>query len=257
MTTFDVERAKTGLIVGELIWSLHYEPACDSTQDLARAAAADGADQGLVVITDEQRAGRGRLGRSWLAPQRTALLFSIVLRPPVDTIPLLPLLAGVVVAGGVEAHTGAVSDLKWPNDVLLNGRKLAGLLLEHPAGSAVILGVGLNANQSAAELPEGATSLLVELGTKVDRELLLAAILNDLSNGYERADREGVDWIVPAWRSRSSMLGQPVRFSRDGVPTLGVAEDIAANGALEVRLPDGRRISVVAGEVEQVRPVQS
>jgi BirA family biotin operon repressor/biotin-[acetyl-CoA-carboxylase] ligase len=253
MKTFDVEQVKAGLIVGELTWSLHYEKACESTQDLARTAAADGADQGLVVITDEQRAGRGRLGRSWLAPARTALLFSVVLRPPVDTIPLLPLLAGVVVAGGVESHTRAVSDLKWPNDVLLNGRKLAGILLEHPAGSAVILGVGLNANQSAAELPEGATSLFVELGKAVDREPLLAAILNDLGNAYERADREGGDWIVPAWRSRSSMLGQPVRFTRNGVPALGVAEDVSGDGALQVRLGDGSRISVVAGEVEQVR----
>jgi BirA family biotin operon repressor/biotin-[acetyl-CoA-carboxylase] ligase len=166
-------------------------------------------------------------------------------------------MAGVVVAGGIESATGARPDLKWPNDVLLGDRKLAGILLEHPAGSAVILGVGVNVNQSVDQLPQGATSLLVELGTPVDRELLLAAILNDLGNDYERADREGVDWIVPAWRSRSGMLGRPVRVNREGTITQGVAEDIGPDGALLVRIADGQRLSVVAGEVEQVRSIQS
>jgi BirA family transcriptional regulator, biotin operon repressor / biotin---[acetyl-CoA-carboxylase] ligase len=254
---FDIEQVKSRLAAGELTWSLRYEPVCSSTQDLARAAAAEGVDQGLVVITDEQHAGRGRLGRAWLAPPGTALLFSVVLRPPVDLIALLPLMAGVVIAGGIESATGARTDLKWPNDVLLSDRKLAGILLEHPAGSAVILGVGVNVSQSVDQLPPGATSLLVDLGRAVDRESLLAAILNDLGNDYERADREGVDWIVPAWRSRSGMLGRPVRVNREGAITQGIAEDIAPDGGLVVRLADGQRLSVVAGEVEQVRSIQS
>jgi len=257
MKVFDVERVRSLLVVGELVWSLRYEPVCTSTQDLARAAAGEGADQGLVVITGEQRAGRGRLGRTWLAPTGSALLFSVVLRPPVDLVAQLPLMAGVVVAGGIESATGARTNLKWPNDVLLNDRKLAGILLEHPAGSAVILGVGVNVSQSPAQLPEAATSLRVGLGRTVERENLLAAILNDLGNAYERADREGVDWIVPAWRSRSRMLGRPVRVTREGATIEGIAEDIAADGALLLRLQDGQRLSVVAGEVEQVRSSQS
>jgi BirA family transcriptional regulator, biotin operon repressor / biotin---[acetyl-CoA-carboxylase] ligase len=250
---FDVEQVQSRLATGELVWSVRYVPVCASTQDLARAAAAEGVAQGLVVVTDEQRAGRGRAGRSWVAPARTALLFSVVLRPPVDLIALLPLLAGVVIAGGIEGATGARADLKWPNDVLLNDRKLAGILIEHPAGSAVVLGVGINVNQAGDRLPEGATSLLAELGKPVEREILLAAILNDLGNAYERADREGVDWIVPAWRSRSRMLGRPVRVNRQGTMTEGIAEEIAPDGALVVRLFDGQRVSVVAGEVEQIR----
>lgn len=257
MSGFDVEQVKSRLQAGELVWSLRYAPVSASTQDLARAAAGEGVAQGLVVITDEQRSGRGRLGRSWVAPAGTALLFSVVLRPPVDLIALLPLLAGVVIAGGIEGATGARADLKWPNDVFVNNRKLAGILLEHPAGSAVILGVGINVNQAATQLSESATSLLVELGRTVDRQALLAAILNDLGNAYERADREGVEWIVPAWRSRSGMLGRPVRVTREGTITQGIAEDIDADGALVVRLADGQRLSVVAGEVEQVRSIQS
>jgi BirA family transcriptional regulator, biotin operon repressor / biotin---[acetyl-CoA-carboxylase] ligase len=253
VTAFALDRVRERLVIGEIAWRLHYEPACSSTQELARAAAARGAEQGWTVVTDLQHEGRGRQGRSWVAPAETALLFSTVLRPPVDVFPLLPLLAAVTVAGGIEASTGATADLKWPNDVLLRGKKLAGILLERPAGADVILGVGLNVNQSHAELPDGATSLAVELGRQVEREPLLAAILNDLGNAYERADREGVDWIVPGWRSRSSMLGNVVTFHRDGALIRGIAEDIGEDGALQVRLDGGSRISVVAGEVERVR----
>jgi BirA family biotin operon repressor/biotin-[acetyl-CoA-carboxylase] ligase len=119
------------------------------------------------------------------------------------------------------------------------------------------LGVGLNVNQSRGDLPEGGTSVAIELGHEFDREALLAAILNDLGNAYERADREGVGWIVPGWRSRSSMLGEPVAFHRDGAQIRGIAEDISDDGALRVRLEDGSRISIVAGEVERLRSAQS
>jgi BirA family biotin operon repressor/biotin-[acetyl-CoA-carboxylase] ligase len=248
-----LDRVRDQLIGGEVTWQLHYEPACSSTQDLARAAADRGAEEGWTVVTDLQREGRGRQGRSWVAPPETALLFSTILRPPRDVLPLLPLLAGLAVAGGIEVSTGAVADLKWPNDVLLKGKKLAGILLERPAGADVVLGVGLNVNQSRGDLPEGGTSLAIEIGHELEREALLAAILNDLGNAYERADREGVSWIVPGWRSRSSMLGALVAFHRDGALIRGIAEDISEDGALHVRLDDGSRITVVAGEVERVR----
>jgi BirA family biotin operon repressor/biotin-[acetyl-CoA-carboxylase] ligase len=124
-----LDRVRSRLAAGEITWRLHYEPVCSSTQDLARAAAARGAEQGWTVVTDLQQEGRGRQGRSWVAPAETALLFSTILRPPRDVLPLLPLLAAVTVAGGIEASTGALPDLKWPNDILLNGKKLAGILL--------------------------------------------------------------------------------------------------------------------------------
>jgi len=248
-----LDQVRARLVAGEVVWKLHYEPSCSSTQDLARTAAADGAEEGWTIVTDLQREGRGRQGRSWVTPQETAILFSTILRPPLDVLPLLPLLAALTVAGGIEASTGAVPDLKWPNDILLQGKKLAGILLERPAGADVVLGVGLNVNQSREDLPDGGTSLAVELGHELEREPLLAAILNDLSNAYERADREGVGWIVPGWRSRSSMLGEAVAFHRDGALVRGIAEDILEDGALRVRLDDGSRISVIAGEVERVR----
>ena len=253
MSRLDIERVSALLQLGEIRWSLHYEPACESTQDLARIAAADGVDEGWVVVTDLQRQGRGRQGRTWIAPPAQALLFSAVMRPPIDVIPLMPLLAALSVAGGIELSTGAAPDLKWPNDVLLNRKKLAGILLERPPGSAVIVGIGINVNQQVPDLPEAATSLAAELGSAVEREPLLAVILNDLGNAYERADREGVHWIVPAWRSRSSMLGNPITFQQDGAQLEAVAEDIGEDGALLVRMADGSRVALVAGEVASVR----
>ena len=252
--SLDLERVRALVVEGEVRWSLHHEPSCSSTQDLARSAAIAGADQGWTVITDLQLEGRGRHGRAWIAPSETALLFSTILQPPVDVLPLLPLLSALSVAGGIEVATGVVAELKWPNDVLVNGLKLAGILLEHPGGAAVILGVGVNVNQLSVDLPPGATSLRALTGRPLAREPLLAAILNDLANAYDRADREGVDWIVPGWRSRSSMLGKPVSFQRDGATIRGVAEDLGSDGALLVRLGDGTRVSVIAGEVERLRP---
>jgi BirA family biotin operon repressor/biotin-[acetyl-CoA-carboxylase] ligase len=251
--SFDLDRVRERLSIGEIPWTLQYEAACDSTQDLARIAAAQGADQGWTIVTDFQRRGRGRLGRAWTAPAGEALLFSTILRPPIDVLPLLPLLAAVTVAGGIEAATGAVPDLKWPNDVLYNGKKLAGILLERPAGPSVILGVGVNVNQLAPGLPDNATSLRVELGRPVEREPLLALMLNDLGNAYDRADREGVEWIVPAWRTRSTMLGKPISFQRDGERVRGIADDIGPDGSLLVRMADGARVPLLAGEVEQIR----
>lgn len=253
MTRLNLTRVSERLLPGEIRWALHWEATCESTQELARRAALAGAPEGWVIITELQRSGRGRQGRSWEAPAGKALLLSLLLRPPIDVVAKLPLLAGLAVAGGIEAVTGAAPDLKWPNDVLLGDKKVAGLLLERPAGDAVIAGLGVNVNQAVSELPEGATSLAVVLGQPVEREPLLASILNDLANAYERADREGVQWIVPAWRSRSSILGQRISFLRDGVTAAGLAEDIGEDGTLLVRLDDGRSVTLVAGAVERVR----
>src|SRR3989454_319655 len=183
VTAMVLDRVRDRLVAGEVIWRLHYEPSSSSTQDLARAAAARGAGEGWTVVTDVQHEGRGRLGRSWVAPPETALLFSTILRPPLDVLPLLPLLAALAVAGGIEVTTGAVPDLKWPNDVLLNGKKLAGILLERPAGPDVVLGVGLNVNQSGEDEPDGGASPKVGLGQAPERGPLLAAVLHQPSNG--------------------------------------------------------------------------
>jgi len=159
--------------------------SCPSTQRLL-----EGAPEGAVAAAGEQTEGRGRLGRTWQAPAGTSLLFSIVLVPPVPParMPELSLVAGGAVAEAIASQTGLAPTVKHPNDVLVDGRKVAGILAESSEGR-VVLGVGVNVSQTAGELPERAehpaTSLSLE-GATVDRVELLAAILERLEDHYDR-----------------------------------------------------------------------
>jgi BirA family biotin operon repressor/biotin-[acetyl-CoA-carboxylase] ligase len=163
-----------------------YEELCASTQRLLRADDPEG----VVAAAEEQTEGRGRLGRSWHAPHGTSVLVSVVLRPAVDPprLPELSLVAGAAVAEAIAETTGLEPAIKLPNDVLLGGRKVAGILAEAGDGR-VALGIGVNANQTAEQLPRDvqtdATSLRVELGRPVDRPTLLAAILLRLERDYD------------------------------------------------------------------------
>jgi BirA family transcriptional regulator, biotin operon repressor / biotin---[acetyl-CoA-carboxylase] ligase len=155
---------------------------CASTQRLL-----DGAPEGAIAVTDEQTKGRGRLGRSWHAPAGTSLLFSIVLEPPVsaERLPELSLVAGAAVAEAVETETGLAAEIKHPNDVLVGGRKVAGILAE-AADGRVVLGVGVNLTQTEDQLPDAAsaTSLTLE-GAVVDRDALLLTVLERLEARYD------------------------------------------------------------------------
>jgi BirA family biotin operon repressor/biotin-[acetyl-CoA-carboxylase] ligase len=161
-------------------------PSCESTQRLLR----DDDRAGTVVATDEQTAGRGRLGRRWEAPRGSSLLFSLLLVPPVDSdaLPELMLVAGRAVAAAIEDETPLVPAVKFPNDVLLGGRKVAGILAEAAEGR-VVLGIGVNVNQTAEELPAEtatpATSLRIETGAALARAPLLAAVLDRLEREYD------------------------------------------------------------------------
>ena len=163
-----------------------YLEQCESTQ---RELPAD-APEGAVVAADEQTAGRGRMGRPWLAAPGTSLLFSVNLRPPVETqrLPALTIVAGLAAAGGVREATGLMPEIKLPNDLLVNGKKLAGILAE-AREDRVVLGMGINVNVPREDLPaevdRESTSLLVELGEPVDRARLLAAILLELERQYD------------------------------------------------------------------------
>ena len=163
-----------------------YVPQCPSTQRLL----AEDAPEGAVAVTDEQTEGRGRLGRSWVAPEGSSVLFSIALRPDVPTpnLPELSLVAGRACAAAIAAVAGVAAEVKWPNDVLLNGRKVAGMLAEAREGH-VVLGIGLNVSQQAGELPDRpelpATSLLVETGKRFERADLLVEILDQLEREYD------------------------------------------------------------------------
>lgn len=226
----------------------------ESTQTIAFALAADGAADGTVVVADSQAAGRGRRGRAWVDEPGASLLASIVLRPRLDParLPGLSLAAAVAVAEALTRTAGLTPRLKWPNDVLIGGRKVAGILLESRVTgeqATTILGIGVNLAQRVfpADLAQRATSIWLASGRLVDRDSLLAALLDALAEWRRRLERQGFAPVRTRWRALADTLGRPVTV--DGVS--GVAVDVDADGALVVADADGRRRRVVAGEVAQ------
>jgi BirA family biotin operon repressor/biotin-[acetyl-CoA-carboxylase] ligase len=233
---------------------------------LARAVAAPGSPEGQVLVAEEQTAGRGRLGRSWSSSPGESLTFSVLLRPaavPAGRRGWLPLLTGVAVVSAVRAVSGVDAVLKWPNDVLVAERKLAGILAEQsPDGSAVVIGTGLNVATPAEALPASsaglpATSLLAE-GATVSREALLLAVLGQLAHWYLtfRADPDPARaGLLDAYRSLSATLGRTVRAELPaGRVITGVASDIDPDGRLLIQETTATGVTPVsAGDVIHVR----
>jgi BirA family biotin operon repressor/biotin-[acetyl-CoA-carboxylase] ligase len=228
-----------------------------STQALARAWAEaeppDDAPEGAVVLADHQTEGRGRRGRAWIAPPGTALLFSLVLRPPLPASrwPEIPLAAGCAVADALETAAGVGTRLKWPNDVLAGGRKLAGILAEGAEGAAgasplVILGVGVNVSQRDTDWPpdlDGRVRSLAGLGAPVARAALLTAILARLDAWYAVLLVEGFEPVRAAWRRRG-LLGARVALPAGE----GTAVDLGPRGELVVRRDDGETVLLVTAD---------
>ena len=232
---------RLGLFARQMLW---YQDV-PSTNDLAAALAERGAREGCVVVANAQSAGRGRHGRSWASPPGAGLYVSTVLRPAEHALPLLMIAAGVAVADGIHIATGLVPDLKWPNDVFVSGRKVAGVLAEatsSAAGTYVVLGFGINV--SPAAYPPGvadrATNLEGELGRAVDRGLLLAECLCNLADRYQDLASGRGDVVVEAWRGRAaSTFGCKVQWNDAGGALEGVADNIDENGALVVQTNTG------------------
>lgn len=230
-----------------------------STNADVAAAARAGAGEGLVLVTEWQRAGRGRLGRSWSAPPRSGLTFSVLLRPavPPSRLGWIPLLAGVAVASALGRVADVDLRLKWPNDVLAGEHKLAGILAER-VEEAVVLGVGINVTLRRDELPTaGATSLALEGAVALDRDTLLRAVLRELDTRYADFVGTGGDpdaaGLRDAYRRNSATLGRDVRVQLPGEVTLtGRAGDVDAEGRLVLTGPHGLT-AVAAGDVVHVR----
>lgn len=259
--------------------------AIGSTNERAKELARGGALEGLLVTAEQQTAGKGRLGRPWQTPAGRALAISLLLRPPIPPTmaPRLTLVAAVAVAEAVRAVTGLPVGIKWPNDLQIAGRKLCGILTEMEAEIEqvrfVVLGIGLNVNQTEAEFPpelrETATSLRLAAGITeagfgqgdagegdahegarpLARLALLQAILARIEVRYDQFLAGGWQELLTAWRELSVTLGRNVRvIPASGEPTWeGTAVDVDAEGALLVRRPDGSTHRVIAGEVS-IRP---
>ena len=241
-----------------IVTDVQWHDRCDSTNALALAQAAAGAPQGTLVLADEQSAGRGRHGRTWAAPPGSSLLLSLVVRPvvPLASVPLLPLLTGLVLAETVARHLPETQvALKWPNDLLVGGRKAAGILVEGAVPAAVV-GVGVNVDWRGVERPAelaGAVSLAEAAGHDVDRWRLLAGLLGVFSRRYEQW-QELPAAFLDGYRQRCATLGQVVRvLAMDGSAVEGEAFEIDRTGGLVVRTSQGP-VTVSAGDVEHVRP---
>ncbi|HUS66897.1 MAG TPA: biotin--[acetyl-CoA-carboxylase] ligase [Kofleriaceae bacterium] len=228
----------------------------DSTSDEAAALAARGAAHGTVVVAEAQRQGRGRQGRAWFSPPGDNLYLSCVLRPalPPVRVPPVTLAAGVAVAEAV-ATLGVQPRLKWPNDVLASGKKLAGVLTEMSTQGDrvehVVLGVGVNVatTRFPEELAGVATSVALEVGRAVGVEDVLAVVLERLDFWLAQYFAGGMGEVAPAWTSWSGMGGAAVRVEVGGREVRGVARGIGADGVLEVVDEGGRVVRVTAGDV--------
>ena len=225
---------------------VHHVATVDSTQEAVFALASAGAPDGAAVVADTQTAGRGRRGRRWHDEAGTSLLVSVLLRPalPPSLRPLLSYAASLAVVGTLGT-LGLEARVKWPNDVLVAGRKVAGILLEAREG-VVVVGVGLNVNQQRfpPELAARATSVALQTGRAADRGVLLATLLDELDRWRARLEQEGFAPVRERWRAVSDTLGRGVRVD----DVAGVAVDLDAAGALVVDAAGGRR-RVVAGEL--------
>jgi len=222
-----------------------YEETCESSQRLL----GPDLEEGAVAVCDVQTRGRGRLGRGWETPPGTAILCSILLVPPADRPPAeLSLVAGLAVAEAVEAELGLAVQLKWPNDVMVNRRKVAGMLAE-AANGRVVVGMGVNVNQTREQLPANAQtapgSLYTTDGVQRPRAPLLAALLRWLERDYDQWCEGGLDALYEGVGARDFLRGR--RVFVDGQAGLGVAID--RTGRLEVEI-DGRRQFVESGEVQ-------
>ena len=237
-----------------------YYPELLSTMDEAARLAGEGADEGAVVIAEVQSAGRGRQGRSWVS-QPGNLLFSVLFRPDMTQLPYVSIIGGVAVARAVRKTAGLHPQIKWPNDLLLDGRKAAGILAESAiAGDAVcyaVLGIGVNVALNPAEseevaalhpeLVEGATSVNAAAGREIDREALLRQLLMELDDLYIRLRRG--ESPIAEWRGLLETTGRRVRAISGNEVYDGLAEGVDDTGNLLLRLDDGRLITLTSGDV--------
>ncbi|MFC1933191.1 biotin--[acetyl-CoA-carboxylase] ligase [Chloroflexota bacterium] len=230
-----------------------YYPSATSTNEVAKQEAQQGAAEGTAILADEQTAGKGRLKRVWLSPGGNIAL-SIILYPSLANLPSLIMLASLAVVHSIEAATGLKSQIKWPNDVLINGRKVCGILIESDVqGNAVnytIIGIGINVNLKLADFPEIqpiATSLSDELGGEVSCLSVIRCLLVEIERLYLALSTGGS--IYEEWRDSLITLGGRIRVKSGETVYEGVAESVARDGSLLLRGFDGSLTKIVAGDV--------
>ena len=232
--------------------NLEYYVSLPSTMKAAREAARQGAPEGSLVLAEEQTAGLGRLARHWHTPAGGNIALSLVLRPARERLPYLVMLSALAVADAIRQATGLESEIKWPNDVLIDGRKVSGILIENELGDAPfsVIGIGVNVNLKLIDFPEIrdiAASLSDATGAPVDRAGLLKVLLEEIERRY--LNLEAPEALFREWRRRLVTLGQTVTVSGAQTTLRGLAEDMTPDGVLLLRTADGDLKQVLAGDI--------
>jgi BirA family biotin operon repressor/biotin-[acetyl-CoA-carboxylase] ligase len=243
--------------------TIHYFRTVDSTNAQAYQLALRGAGEGEIVVAESQEKGRGRLGRRWFSPPFRNLYLSVILRPkiPPHQASLITLMAAVATAEAIEKTSGLHPMMKWPNDLLMSGRKLAGLLNEIHSETDrvhfVILGIGVNLNTDergfSKEIRDIATSLKRETGKAVSRKVFLQHLLQTLEKWYDVFNKQGGFPILQAWRNWAQIEGKQVKITSFGESLTGKAVDVDSDGALILETAKGQRKRIVAGDVEYTK----
>lgn len=237
-----------------------YYETIGSTQEVAHRYAQDGKKEGHVILADEQSKGKGRLGRVWHSPLGTSISMSIILRPkiPPQQAPQLTLLAAVSVVEGIKRATGLECEIKWPNDILINGKKVVGILTEMQSEPdfvhSVIIGIGINVNhqreQFASDLKNIATSLAMEKGSEVNRATLLACIFEELERLYDQFLIEGFENIKPIWEGYAISIGKRITARTISGTLIGIAKGITNDGVLLLEDSEGKVHHIYSADIE-------
>lgn len=257
---FSTQKFQSDLATEKFGKTIVFYEEIGSTNDEAKRLAREGKPEGLLVLSDRQTAGKGRFGRKWHSPKNTGLYCSLILRPPIPPSKILQLtiLAGVAVLETIQKETCLVCKLKWPNDVLINGKKVCGILTESTSKKDkvefAIMGIGININNRKEQFPDeiclSSTSLKIESGKDIVREKFLSSLLSHLEKNYAGFLEEDNENILKFWRENNETLGKKVTAYRGARVVSGLAKDIDENGNLLIQLDNGNVEKVSSGEIK-------
>ncbi len=231
----------------------------ESTNDEIKKHLTEG--EGLVIIADSQTQGRGRLGRTWHSPNETGIYLSALVSPqiPLESFPPITLAAGLATVLALQSFSKSPPYLKWPNDILINGKKVSGILCELCGNDPlnIIIGIGINVNQEAEHFPEAlkkiATSLFLENKIKINREELLISLVTSLDKVYDDFLKKGTKFIAEQWSRHTDLFGKKITLAQGGVVYTGVASRLTEDGKLEiVSSKDGQTLLFDSGEIAYI-----
>lgn len=261
--TLDLEKIESHRLshprLREMVREVLFFDRIDSTNRVALEMASDGMPGGLLILSDSQKRGKGRLDREWFSPAGANLYFSLLLRPylPTREFPLFSMAASLGLRDSIQRATGLSSEIKWPNDILIEEKKLAGILLESKTAGGettpLVIGIGVNVNVDPEGFPpdlqQSATSLKAVLGHPVDRTDLLNVVLEALSEQVRLLQEGKKDLLIQRIQKECTTLGKRVRVNTLRQEFEGLAEEIEDDGALLIRMGDGRRRRILIGDI--------